>query len=485
MQTLSNRMTERWIGPLFEKLRGRLIDRVCDELQRNYQAIEDLAFFLLIGMITLACQDGAYVRMVDGRLIPLSGYFVTSAPSGSGKSTLLARLLRPFREAETQAVRESAHHHLRYQADFLVWKGRIRHVTREINEAIAGGEDASDVSDRLSVLLADEPLPPRTASWLTEDATIQALRRRLHKGWPSAGIVLDEGIRFLKSGLSRAFADFCTLHDARLARNDRVSTGEESVESAFLSMVIATQPGPLFAYLDKHGQKAFETGFLARLQLLDVQSPITPRVPNGDTMRQPALSEYDERVVALKRDACKRMRKNGAFEPLVIDISASAVELLATVPQRIQARAASEGYSSDMGPYLLRVPDLVARVAGVLHRFEGCEGPIAEDTMSVAIEIAFWLAQETNKVLTRLLEPSASEKADIDTVGQMLNAHLAHRRRLFLSKSELWAMAPSFGMDEARCKRALHHLCKAKWVWLESRGNATIIRLSPHFFRLS
>lgn len=482
MNMLINQARTGDIGALFRLLCDTLIGRVWRELQQHYQTVEELTFFLLLGMLTSACQDGAYVRMPDGRLVPLTSYWVVSAPPASGKSTLLTRLLEPFRKAEAEAAADNAQQQRRFRADHLIWKRQLRHLTREMDEAVAQGQDGRYLSMKLSILIPDEPQAPLVASWLAEDTTIQALRRRLHKTWPSACIVLDEGIRFFKSPLSRAFADFCTLHDARLAKNERITTGAESVENAFLSMVIATQSGPLLQYLKEHGQTAFDTGFLARLQLLDVRYPIAPRVSNQQNLSHEAFDEYDKRVAFLKADARRRMRKTGAFEPAIIDISQAAGDLLNGSLQAFGTRVAVEGLSLDMDPYVQRLPVLIARVAGVLHRFEGCEGATTENTMRIAIEIGFWLAQETNKVLLRLHEPSAAEKADIEILRRMLNMHGRERRRSFITKSELWAMAPSFGLDETRCKHALQYLCKVRWVWQEVRGNATIIRLSPYFF---
>lgn len=476
-------MMDTAVGALMQKLRslGLLLGRVCEELRHNYQTVADLTFFLVLGMATLACQDGIYVRMRDGTLVPLTGYFFVSGPPGCGKSTLLHRLLEPFMKAEAEAAEDSESTVHRYLAALSIWQAQRRKLKREIDKAIAHGEDTDALSAELEFLLAQEPCAPLTASWLAEDTTIQALRRRLHKVWPSAGIVLDEGIRFFMSTLSRAFADFCTLYDARLARNDRITSGSESVERAFLSKVIATQRMPLFAFLKEHGQKAFDTGYLARLQLFDVTAPVPPRVSDGRAMRTEALHEFDNRVLALKRDARQRM-ESGVFEPVVIDLSEAADALLAGVPLQIRAHTAARLYSVDMGPYLLRLPILIVRIAGVLHRFEGYSGEISADTMSCAIEIGFWLAQQTNDVLVRCHEPSPEERADMDAVVHMLRTYAYQHRRPFIVRGELWDMAPSFGLNEVRCKRAIHYLCQVGVVWLGRRGNAAIIGLSPQYF---
>jgi hypothetical protein len=465
-----------------QQIAGTRFQRVFDELRHSCCAADELTLFLLLGMSSFGCQDGAFVRLRDGTLSPLSDYFIASAPPASGKSTVLTRLLKPFRQAEIEANEGSAQLYRNHQAKRMVWRSQVRQLTREIDEAIAAGKDPGYLSARLSALLPDEPRLPRTASWIAEDATIEALRRRLHTTWPSAGIVLDEGARFFDSRLSSAFPDFCTLHDARLAKNERISTGTESIPRAFLSMVIATQPGPLFEYLHRHGANAFKTGFLSRVQLLDVQYRSAMVAPSGHTLEKAALEEYDDRVVSLARDARKRMRSDGTFDPVVLEFSEAAGRMLDSMSHMIRARLWRVGQLPEMEPYLLRLPVLMARIAGVIHRFEGDEGLISEATMRVAAELGFWLARETSHVLLRSKEPSAADKQDIDILVHMLRVHVLRYRRPFVARRELADMAPGFGLDEARCKRALHALCQAHWVSLDSRGSAKFIRLSPQYF---
>jgi hypothetical protein len=469
------------IDHVLSMLRGSLLGRVCDDLQYNYQTVADLTLFILIGMANFACQDGTFVRSKNGTLVPLNGYFWVSGLSNCGKSTLIVRLLEAFHKAEEEAAAESVQARRRYEADRRVRASVERNLMRDVDKAIASGKDPSSVGFMLGLQLPAEIRPPLTASWLLADATIQALRHHLLRAWPSAGLVLEEGVAFLSSGLSRAFRDFCTLYDARLEKNARMSSGIDSVVNAFLSQMIAMQPGPLYDYLRAHGQKAFDTGFLSRLRIFDLQTPFPPRVPDGRVFRNDALNELDERILTMKREDRKRM-KNGAFEPLIIEMSSGAEAMLPGIQATVQTRMAAGMYARDMVPYALRLPMSVVRTAGVLHRIEGYEGPIAESTMQVAIAIELWLAHETNKVFVRLQGPTLQEQANIDAVMQMINLAAYENRRNFVMPRELYLKAPSYGLDEASCKRSLHFLYGAKVLTQEERGNATMIRLSPQFF---
>ncbi|HDR9076026.1 TPA: hypothetical protein QDA97_004839, partial [Burkholderia vietnamiensis] len=51
-----------------------LVGRVFDALVRNYQTVEKLTFAVLLGLMTCACQDGAFIYMRNGTLIPMTGY---------------------------------------------------------------------------------------------------------------------------------------------------------------------------------------------------------------------------------------------------------------------------------------------------------------------------------------------------------------------------------------------------------------------------
>jgi hypothetical protein len=137
-----------------------------------------------------------------------------------------------------------------------------------------------------------------------------------------------------------------------------------------------------------------------------------------------------------------------------------------------------------MGPYLARLVEHMVRIAGTIHRFEGHNGEISEATALLAVEIGFWLADEYREVVSRPPMPSAEEKREVQALADALSAFSYQHRRNFLTPRELYNLGPGIGLDEAACKRARNHLCAAGVIGLETRGNATRIRLSPHFFPL-
>lgn len=457
---------------------------IFDALVRNYQFVEKLTLSVLLGMMTCACQDGAFVCMRDGTLIPMTGYWFVAAPSGSGKSTLIYRLLRPFLEAENEALDASTAESGNWRAVRLVWQDKVNALRTKIRLETAQGKNVDDSLDQLKALMADEPKRLRAASWLIQDATMPALRHHLTRIWPSAMLVLDEGIGFFTNAISRAFDDFCTLTGARLAKNSRVSTGHQSVEHAYFSKVIAVQNAPLHAYLNLYGQLAYDTGYVGRVHMVEILPPLPKREYDGRPVWDQALDDWDDLVKSLLRDARKRMRSNGTFEAVIVHVSKKADAVFKLADNLIKERAAAGKYSRDMGPYLARLVEHMVRIAGTIHRFEGFDGEISKATALLAVEIGLWLADEYREVVSRPSEPSAAERNDVQLLVDALSTFVRLRRRQFLTKRELYDMAPSFGLDEARCKRALHHLCGAGMAWFETRGNSTMVRLSSQAFPL-
>lgn len=467
---------------VLQLIENTLIGRVFDALVFNYQTAEKLALSILLGMMTCACQDGAFVRMRDGTHVPLTSYWFIAAPSGSGKSMLIYRLLRPFLEVEDEALDASTQESGDWRAERLVWQDKVNALRAKIRLEAAQNPNVAGLLDQLKALMADEPKRPRTASWLVQDATMPALRHHLTRIWPSVMMVLDEGIGFFTSAISRAFEDFCTLTGARLAKNERISTGRQSVERAYCSKVIAVQNAPLHAYLDDYGQLAHDTGYIGRVHIVEILPPLPKREYDGRPLWAQALDDWDDRVKSLLRDARKRMRQNGTFEAVILHVSEEADAVFKQADNTIKERAAVGMYSRDMGPYIARLVEHMVRIAGTIHRFEGYEGEISEATAQLAVEIGFWLADEYREVVSRPPEPSTEQKREAQTLVDALSVFGYQHRRNFLTPRELYNLGANCGLDEAACKRARHHLCKAGVVWLEARGNATLIRLSPQAF---
>ncbi|WP_333967870.1 DUF3987 domain-containing protein [Burkholderia cepacia] len=108
------------VGTGLPQIAGTRFQRVFDELRHNCCAADELTLFLLLGMTTFACQDGAFVRLRNGTLSPLTGYFIVSAPPASGKSTVLTRLSQPFGQAEIEAKEGGAQLRRHYRAKRVV-----------------------------------------------------------------------------------------------------------------------------------------------------------------------------------------------------------------------------------------------------------------------------------------------------------------------------------------------------------------------------
>lgn len=487
-------LTTRYNGPvprdgsnflvILQLISSMLLGRIFDALSRNYQFVEKLTLSVLLGMMTCACQDGAFVCMPDGTLIPMTGYWFVAAPSGSGKSTLIYRLLRPFLEAEDEALDASTAESGNWRADRLVWQDKVNALRAKIRLETAQGKNVDESLDQLKALMVDEPKRSRAASWLIQDATMPALRHHLARVWPSAMMVLDEGIGFFKSAISRAFQDFCTLSDTHFPKNARMSTGRQSVERAYCSKVIAVQNAPLHAYLNDYGQLAYDTGYIGRVHMVEILPPLPKREYDGRPVWDQALDDWDDRVRSLLCDARKRIRQNGTFEAVILHVSKKADAVFKLADNQIKERAAAGKYSRDMGPYLARLIEHMVRIAGTIHRFEGHNGEISEATALLAVEIGFWLADEYREVVSRPPMPSAEEKREVQALADALSVFSYQHRRNFLTLRELYNLGPSIGQDETACKRARNHLCAAGVIGLETRGNATLIRLSPQFFPL-
>jgi hypothetical protein len=469
---------------ILQLIQSMLLGRVFGALVSNYQFVEKLTLSILLGMMTCACQDGAFVCMRDGTLVPVTAYWFIAAPSGSGKSTLIYRLLRPFLEAEDEALDASTEESGNWRADHLVWQDKVNALRAKIRLYTGQNVNIDDQLDQLKALMADEPMRCRTASWVVQDTTMPALRHHLTRIWPSVAMVLDEGLGFFKSAISRAFEDFCTLSDTRLPKNARMSTGRQSVERAYCSKVIAVQNAPLHAYLNDYGQLAYDTGYIGRVHMVEILPPLPKREYDGRPVWDQALDDWDDRVKSLLCDARKRMRQNGTFEAVILHVSKKADAVFKLADNLIKERAAAGKYSRDMGPYLARLVEHMVRIAGTIHRFEGHNGEISEATALLAVEIGFWLADEYREVVSRPPMPSAEEKREVQALADALSAFSYQHRRNFLTPRELYNLGPGIGLDEAACKRARNHLCAAGVIGLETRGNATRIRLSPHFFPL-
>ncbi|MDP3230200.1 MAG: DUF3987 domain-containing protein [Acidovorax sp.] len=374
---------------------------------------------LMLGIAASACQGVANVGFPDGQKSSLSLFIALVATPASGKSRVLERLLDVLYRFEDE---------------------------RKAELAVAGDEDTEH--QILFSNMSREALPQ------------------------SSGLMAEEeGEDFLMSRVGRAYSTLSKLWDGRLSRVNRVSRDRQVADRVRMGLVLTLPPGPWQAYIQKYGNRLLESGLASRLVVAEAISlPASQyteeRLRMGPEM---ALRDWDGHLMPLLRQSVWTSQEVGALPTLHMTEEAKRhwmqvgrhCEWLAQhgVPPQLQAHA-------------LRFPQMVGRVAAVLHLVEGYEGLLAAEMIDRARVICEYFLCEAMRML---LPPPAVPQIQLD--AQAVEHELRMQPARQLGKDQLVSIAKSAGVSKARVEKALQILAAAGRVGFSTAGRASIVHL--------
>ena len=123
-------------------------------------------------------ETGAKTTMARLRGRALSGQCLhATVPWGHWKTTTFVASLRVDKD---------------HKAAIEAWEAKRGGIKEKIRQLSKAGKSAHEQEDALRDLEHDKPEPPRVPRLIYGDATPEALKWNLAKGWPSGGVVSSE-----------------------------------------------------------------------------------------------------------------------------------------------------------------------------------------------------------------------------------------------------------------------------------------------------
>ena len=413
-----------------------LLQRIAWELHVHKQTSLEIVIPLLLGTAAFGCQGLVNVTVPDGRASPIALFVTLIARPGTGKSTVLTRLLKPTYSAEKKLNAEA-----------------------QLAIEIAGSTGKDEAKFR---------------QFLFGDVTAEALASDMQTFGASALIAEEEAVSFLEGKLGRAFPLLSKLWDGRLSRVARISRARNTIDHARLGKVLALQPGPWQRYVQRHGQRAIESGYFSRVLISESREQPVPRYLPVQIHAQPemALNENDARMEALLLASASSSDDIANLPEL--RMSPRGVVQWNSMAHRFEVMAQQEA-AVQLQPHLQRFPQMVARIAAVLHLFEGLDGEISAETIEQATIIAQYFLCEARRLL---IPPPEVPQAWAD--AQEIEFLLLRQPQRQMAKSELVAHARTFDVSKARVEKAVQTLVIAGRVRHPRDCGSVIVQLMTY-----
>jgi len=358
------------------------------------QCPDALAGQSVLAAATLAAQAHADV-VIDGRVLPLSGYFVTVAESGERKSAVDSLALKPH-EDHQRLLREQQ------IAEIATWKTEYAEWKRGCDDAMQANKKKGRKAIATAMREVGEPPPePLDPMITTGEPTYEGLVKLLARGLPTLGLFSDEGGRFLgghamnADNVLKTAAGLSGLWDAKPITRTRAGDGNSVLYGRRLSMHMMVQPNVasmLFGDALLAGQ-----GLLGRILAVH---PITTKgsrfYKQKDVNAEPAYKAYCAHMTSLlQRETPLREGSAQELAPRALPPSDEAKATWIAFHDHVEEQQQPNGPLATISSLASKAAEHSLRLAGVLAVVRDSDAQsISDDDMRGGIALAdFYLAE--------------------------------------------------------------------------------------------
>jgi putative DNA primase/helicase len=371
-----------------------------------------------------------------------------------------------------------------HKADLDAWEAKRNGIKAKINQLAKSGKSARDQEAALRDLEHDKPEPPRVPRLVYGDATPEALKWNLAKGWPSGGVVSSEaGIVFGAHGMGkdsimRNLATLNQLWDGMDIATERRTSESFTVRGARLTIALQVQAATLSSFFDRSGGLARGTGFMARFLIAWPESTQGYRLFTEAPESWPALARFNQRITEIL-ELEVAIDEDGALLPPILPPSKDAKVGWVQFHDAIENELRADGELYDVRDVASKTADNAARIAALFQVFEhGMGGAIGPPAFEGASRIAAWHLHEARRFFGELALPE--EQANAVRLDAWLIDYCLREKTNIIPRREVQRnITPVHLRQKMALESALTELLESDRVRLVQDGRRKEIHLNP------
>jgi len=437
-----------------------------------------------LAALSLAVQAHVDVKRAEQLTGPTGLFLLTIADSGERKSTCDGYFMRAIREYEAVQAEDAKPLVKDHQAAMEIWKAKQGGIKEKIRSLAKSDKPTHKQETCLCTLEHDKPEPPRVPRLIYADATPEALKWNLAKGWPSGGVVSSEaGLVFGAHGMGkdsimRNLATFNQLWDGGEIATERRTTESFTVRGTRLTIALQVQEATLQSFFERSGDLARGTGFLARFLVAWPESTQGYRPFSDPPKNWPALERFNQRITAILNQAVP-IDEEGALSPLMLSLADDTKAAWRVFHDAIESELRAGGELRGVRDVASKTADNAARIAALFQVFEhGISGVIGLEAFEGASRIAAWHLHEARRFYGELA--LSKEQTDATQLNQWLTSYCQREKTTIVSRREIQRyITPGHLRQKAALDAALSELEETERVRLVQNGKRKEIHINP------
>ncbi len=433
------------------------------------------------GAMSLAIQHRVDVKRAENLSGPVSLFSIVIADSGERKSSCDNYFTKSIHLYQEESNKKAISKLNAYAAAIQTWEIKHKALKAKIQIAAQDGLSTDEGEAELKLLLDKRPESPRIPRLIYSDTTSEALSASLSQNWPSGGIMSSEaGLVFGGHGMSkdaamRTLSLYNVLWDGGSLQIDRKTSESFTIENVRLTVNLQVQGATLRDFLLRTGELARGTGFLARFLLCSPESTQGSRLFTEPPFMMSAVEAFNDRLYILL-DQSDTIDRNGVLKTKVIKFSDDAKVSWIEFHDRIEKQLAVGGNYQDVRDVASKIADNAARLAALIHVFEGNEGPISKNAFDGAEAIVQWHLDESCRFFNEV--SMSPELANAVRVERWLVKMCQHGAVTSMRRNVIRQKGPV--RDLSALNAAISELVKLGRIRNVKDGRTEIVVINPH-----
>ena len=423
------------------------------QAHQNFQAPSRLCCMGGLAALSSAAQSLVDVVMPYGARVPAGVYLALIARSGERKSTVERRFMKEIKALDDNLEEEHNCNLADYKVKMLEWKNRKKQLEKKLGKSGNDQHELTRIREELRELLASEPTKPQRAKLVYEDISPMAMLNALNETGVGT-LVSSEGGIIVDGKSFDAVPHLNSLWSGDKVSVARVGKPSLNISDARLTVSIMLQPEIFKPQTGKKGEKIRGSGHWARYLVINPESTQGTRLSTRQANSWEHLDAFDRRIREILSKA-RMARIVGDVEREEIRFSEEAAAAWYKLADRIEEAILPGGQFEHASDHASKLGENIARVAALLHFFEGDGGAITVETLNVAADIC----NECSDDFLKLFVPPPEEVRDAVELDKLINRMRDDGLR-FIRRTYLHKRCPNAQRTGGRFFRALDVLLR-------------------------
>lgn len=452
----------------------QIIRNAIYEVEQHTQAPQGLIAASALGVISLACQNRIDVCRMRNLRGPVSLFLLTLADSGERKSTVDKLLMEPLYQLEKNLFEKYTH-------DLTVWKNdeeilniEKKSLMSKLKSDIRRNKDHLATNEKLKALLASHPKSPMRFKQIFNDATPAAIKDYLCGDWRSVGIMSDEAGAIFNGYTLNELPFINKMWDGAIFPVERKSEPEKIISDARMTLSLMVQPNVFKGYIDRKGDMAKGIGFFARCLMCHPGSTQGNRQITSPVVSTEHLPIFHQRLMGIVNESIARNNENGR---LCLRFTVDAEKRWIAFSNNVENEMGILGKLSNFKDYASKMAENMARIAALLHHFNGDEGDISLSTVEAAVEISTWYVGEYVRLFSKPQEFTLAI-SEADELYWWIKNYCIRLQASWITKNTVLQYGPNKFRNRSKANELLNTLYSQNRILAAKKGKTVFIAMA-------